>query len=73
MRVERFIGWIGFALVIVSYALVSFGYMSASGTVFLLCNALGAAFLCYVSLVKKAYQPFVIYIVWTIISLIGLL
>jgi len=73
MNVSRWIGWVGFAIVLLAYAGVSFGFITATSVAYGLANAFGAVFLGVVSWRKKAWQPFTIYVVWTGIALIGLL
>jgi len=70
---EEAIGWIGVALIIVSYALVSFNMISSKTIISYLMNGVGAAGIAYISFKKKAYQPGVLNIVWLVIALIGLI
>jgi len=66
------IGWYGTVAIILAYALVSFGFMTAQDLVYQMLNATGAIGIVYISLAKKVYQPAVLNIIWTIIAVIAI-
>ena len=71
--INEIIGWYGAVAVLVAYALISLDIISTSNFSFYILNSTGALGLMYISLKKKVYQPAVLYIIWTIIGLVGLI
>jgi hypothetical protein len=67
------IGWYGVLALLTAYALVSFGTVSSSGIIYQLLNLTGALGIVVASLVKRAYQPAVLNIIWMFIAFIALL
>lgn len=66
-------GWIGTALVIAAYILVSFKVLPGDSVIYQLMNLLGAMGVLTVSLVRRVYQPAVIQVVWITVALAALL
>ena len=69
--VNELIGWYGMVAIVLAYALVSFEYLSANSLMYQLLNATGALGIVYISFLKKAYQPGVLNMIWTIIAVIA--
>ncbi len=72
---KRFIeifGWYGTIAIVLAYALVSFSVLSATSIGYQLLNATGALGIVAVSFYKKAYQPGVLNVIWTVIALMAI-
>lgn len=67
------LGWYGAFAIILAYILVSFAVIGTDSIIYQILNFTGAIGIVIVSLVKNAYQPAVLNIIWTIIALIALL
>jgi hypothetical protein len=65
-------GWYGMAAIILAYALASFSAIKATGLAFQILNGTGALGIVFVSFQKKAYQPGVLNILWTLIAIIAI-
>jgi hypothetical protein len=65
-------GWYGMAAIILAYALASFSLIKATGLAFQILNGTGALGIVFVSFQKKAYQPGVLNILWTLIAIIAI-
>jgi hypothetical protein len=65
-------GWYGMAAIILAYALASFSVIKATGLAFQILNGTGALGIVFVSFQKKAYQPGVLNILWTLIAIIAI-
>jgi hypothetical protein len=65
-------GWYGMAAIVLAYALVSFSFLSADSIWYQLLNGTGAVGIVVVSLYKKAYQPGILNIIWTVIAVIAI-
>ncbi|MEK6857816.1 MAG: hypothetical protein AABX39_04485 [Nanoarchaeota archaeon] len=70
---DEIIGWYGTFAIVLSYALVSFNFLSSSTILYQTLNFTGAAGIVYISLKKKAYQPGVLNIIWAVIALIAII
>jgi hypothetical protein len=66
------VGWYGAAAIIGAYALTSFGILSSNDLWYQLLNLSGALGIVIVSLPKKAYQPAVLNIIWTLIAVVAM-
>lgn len=66
------IGWYGTAAIITAFALVSFSVLPPTDLLYHFLNGSGSIAIVYISLRKKAYQPGVLNIIWTLITLIAL-
>lgn len=69
---HQIIGWYGMTAILLAYALLNFNVFSTSSFWYLFMNGTGSLGIGYISFKKKAYQPFVLNIIWTIITLIAL-
>ena len=67
------IGWYGTVAIILAYAMLSFGMMTSNSFIYQLLNFTGAIGIVMISLIKKAYQPAALNIIWAVIGLIALL
>ncbi len=70
---EEIIGWYGTVAIVLAYALVSFEFIAPSSLLYQILNATGAIGIVYISFKKKAYQPGVLNIIWTVIALIAII
>jgi hypothetical protein len=66
-------GWYGMVAIVAAYFLNSFSLIDASGLTYQLLNTTGAVGIVLVSRARRAYQPMVLNIVWTIIGLAALI
>lgn len=73
MKIYEIIGWFGTVAIVSAYALLSFEVISSDSLVYQLLNATGAISIAYISFKKKAYQPGVLNIIWTIIAVISII
>ncbi len=71
LALEAF-GWYGAVAIVLAYALVSFGIVTAQSLPYQLLNASGAIGIVAVSLWKRAYQPAALNAVWTVIAVVAL-
>ncbi len=67
------LGWYGTLAIIMAYILVSFSFISAHSILFQILNGTGAIGIVIISLYKKAYQPAVLNVIWTLVALIAIL
>ena len=65
-------GWYGMAAIVLAYALASFSVIEATGLTFQILNGTGALGIVFVSFYKKAYQPAVLNILWTLIAIVAI-
>lgn len=72
-RLIEFYGWCGMGAIVLGYALASFSVIEATGLAFQILNGTGALGIVMVSFYKKAYQPGVLNILWTLIALVSIL
>ncbi|HLP86566.1 MAG TPA: hypothetical protein VK153_01670 [Candidatus Paceibacterota bacterium] len=70
---DEIIGWYGTVAIVTAYALISFNIISSSNLVYQILNATGALGIVYISFKKKAYQPGVLNIIWTVIAIIAII
>lgn len=68
----NFIGWYGTAAIIGAYALLSSGVI-AQGILYQALNLTGGIGIVVVSAAKRAYQPMILNIVWSVIGAIALI
>ena len=66
-------GWYGTIAIVVAYALVSFSVLPVDSIWYQLLNATGALGIVVVSFYKKAYQPGILNIIWTVIALLAII
>jgi len=70
---DEIIGWYGTIAIVGAYALLSFGVISANSMAYQLLNATGAIGIVVISFKKKAYQPGVLNIIWTVIAIVAII
>src|SRR3954447_9678193 len=66
------VGWIGMALLIGAYALVTAGRLQGPGLTFQLMNLVGGAFLMVNSAYYGAWPSAALNVVWVVIGVVGL-
>lgn len=71
--ISEALGWYGTFAILLAYALVSLGGVPADSGTYQLLNFTGAIGVGIISVMKKAYQPATLNIVWALIGLIALL
>ncbi|MBU2592356.1 hypothetical protein KKD61_02765 [Patescibacteria group bacterium] len=71
--IEEVIGWYGTIAIVGAYALLNFNVISAGGMAYQLLNATGALGIVVSSFRKKAYQPGILNIIWTIIAITAII
>ena len=67
------VGWYGTVAILIAYASVSFGWLTSDNLIFQLLNFTGAIGIVIISLLKKAYPPATLNIIWSIIALVALI
>lgn len=72
-KIVELLGWYGAAAIIGAYGLVSFTIIEPNSLIYQLLNLTGALGVAIVSLYKRAYQPGVLNIIWTLIALFALI
>jgi hypothetical protein len=65
-------GWLGMAGILVSYALLSFGFLIATSATYQAINLLAASGVAAVSFYDRAWQPGVLNAIWALIALVAL-
>ncbi|GAB6985701.1 CBU_0592 family membrane protein [Nocardioides pyridinolyticus] len=66
------VGWLGMALLVSAYALVTAGRMPGTGLLFQLMNLSGGAFLMVNSAWYSAWPSAALNLVWVVIGVVGL-
>jgi predicted ATP-dependent Lon-type protease len=69
----EFCGWYGMSALILAYALVSFGTLSAGGIIFQLLNITGSIGLLIDATAKKVIQLVLLNIFWALIGIITII
>jgi len=59
--------------IVLAYALVSFSFLSVNSIWYQILNGTGAIGIVVVSLYKKAYQPGILNIIWSVIAILAIL
>ncbi len=70
---SEIIGWYGTVAIISAYALNSFNFIGTNSPTYQILNATGAIGIVVISLLKKAYQPAVLNMIWTIIAIVAVI
>lgn len=65
-------GWLGTVLILIAYVLSSLGYLSTATVSYQLMNLLGALGVGLITYLRKAFQGFVLNLVWAVVAFIGL-
>jgi len=71
--INEIIGWYGTIAIILAYALLSFEIIASTNLVYQILNCTGAIGITYISFKKKAYQPGVLNVIWTIIAIVAII
>ena len=71
-KVAEIIGWYGAVAIILAYALVSFGFVSAEEWIFQTLNLTGAIGIITISTIKGVKQDVVLNIFWAMIALLAI-
>lgn len=66
---DSLVGWYGTGAILLAYALVSFGIMKVDSLTYQILNLTGALGMIVISLIKKAYQPAILNIVWSVVAI----
>ncbi|MDP2703765.1 MAG: hypothetical protein Q8P01_00870 [bacterium] len=66
-------GWYGTGAIVLAYALVSFSVLQPTDIIYQLLNVTGALGIGAISFYKRAYQPGVLNVIWTLIALVAIL
>lgn len=66
------LGWIGTALVLGAYALISFGYFVADDWAYQAMNLAGVTFVGYIVYKRRAYQSLALQIAWGVVAAVAL-
>jgi hypothetical protein len=72
IRSRSWYGWLGAALVLSAYLLVSVGTISAKGAPFQLMNLFGSVGLVIASAAKRDYPPVVLNLIWGLVAAVVL-
>ncbi|MDD5726917.1 MAG: CBU_0592 family membrane protein [Patescibacteria group bacterium] len=71
--IDTLVGWYGMAAILLAYALVSFGTLKPDSLTYQLLNLSGALGILVISLLKRAFQPAALNIVWAIIAVVAVI
>lgn len=69
---NEIIDWTGVILILLAYALMSFGFVSSHSLLYQGINVIGALAIAIPSIIKKDYEPGALNIIWAIIALISI-
>lgn len=67
------LGWYGMVAIVLAYIFVSFSFLSSNSIWYQILNGTGAVGIVTVSFYKKAYQPGILNIIWSIIAVIAII
>lgn len=70
--IDETLGWIGAGLLVLAFALLSFGVLLPTSLVYQSLNLGASIGLLYISLKKKVYQGVVINILWLAVSIFAI-
>lgn len=65
-------GWYGAVAILLAYGLVSFSVIQPTNIWYQILNGTGALGIVAISFYKKAYQPGVLNIIWTVIAVVAI-
>jgi hypothetical protein len=71
-KVIEWLGWYGVVAIVSAYALVSFSVLPSNSVWYQLLNGTGAIGIVIESWNKRAYQPAVLNVIWTVIAVISM-
>lgn len=66
-------GWIGSAMILVAYALISFGIVDSEAIIYHLLFLVGSSGLAVITYRHRAYQSFVVNVFFTTLALIAII
>lgn len=72
MKISDILGWIGTISLLLGYALLTMGIINNDLRYFLL-TLFGSVGIAYISYIKRAWQPFVLNLIFGILSVIAIL
>jgi hypothetical protein len=72
IRGAELFAWYGVAVILIAYALVSFDLLASDSLTYQILNATGAAGVMIISFMRRAYQPVVLNLVWTLIAVVAI-
>jgi hypothetical protein len=72
-KMIEIIGWYGAVAIVGAYAFMSWGMISSGSLVYQLLNLTGSIGIVLASWFKKAYQPAVLNLIWSVIALVALI
>lgn len=72
MKRNDAIGWTGVLLILLAFALTTFGFIDANDIAYGLLNFSGALGIVISSYAKKDFQPVILNIVWLLVAGIGI-
>ena len=67
-RLTEFAGWVGVVLILLAYALLSFGFLESTDARYHVLNLLGGVGIIIDALADKNYQPVVLNLMWAAIA-----
>lgn len=70
---ENLIGWIGIAMTLSAYFMISLGFFTAGNINYILLNLIGASGVAYTAYRYGNYQSTFVNIVWVVIAILGLM
>jgi hypothetical protein len=73
LNIYEISGWIGFILLLISYALLAVNIFKSSDFKYQFLNFLGAIFIIINAFYHNAYAPAILNVIWGLIALIGIL
>lgn len=73
MKRNDIIGWVGVLLILLAFALTTFGVINAKDIAYGLLNFSGALGIIISSYTKKDFQPVALNIVWLLVAIIAII
>lgn len=67
------LGWYGICAIIGAYTLVSFSLLQPTDITYQILNGTGALGIVLVSFRKRAYQPGVLNVIWTLVAMVAII
>ncbi|MFA4931275.1 MAG: hypothetical protein WC570_05430 [Patescibacteria group bacterium] len=70
--IDEIIGWYGAIAIVGAFAMVSFEFWAPTSFFYQFFNATGGLGMIYISFIKRAYQPAVLNLFWSIIAIVAI-
>lgn len=70
---DDLLGWYGAGAILIAYALTQFEILEVEDLAYQILNVTGALGIVYTSFKKRAYQPAVLNLVWTLIGCVAII